>query len=150
MTQADIARLRALAAAEVPHINDVYDLRELDLPKLLDAMEARDAELVRLRALVEFAFKQGNGRPSPVSDEAGEREWQRSDARALLDAPFERHEKHPSWWRATLPSGRVVTKRDGEPWDGYATCWCLQDGPHERECEQGLYWDPVEDDNPVY
>jgi hypothetical protein len=83
MTNVDIARLRALAAAEVPHINDVYDLREIDLPKLLDALEARDAEIARLRALVEAAFKEGQ---SSVSTMHGEIDFgfEQSDARKAL------------------------------------------------------------------
>ncbi len=71
-------------------------------------------------------------------------------------ATVERHPNHPLWWRATQADGRVITCRESvwsrkgaEVWHGYAACWCLQDGPHERECEQDLYVDPYEDDNPV-
>ncbi|MFN9086727.1 MAG: hypothetical protein ACK5W7_04285 [Gemmatimonadaceae bacterium] len=67
-----------------------------------------------------------------------------------------RHPKHPLWWRATQSDGSVMTCRESafsragaEVWHGYAACWCLQDQPHEPDCEQDLYQDRYEDDNPV-
>jgi hypothetical protein len=74
-------------------------------------------------------------------------------------AVIERRPDHPLWWRATQADGSVFTFRESayshplhgpEVWHGHKECWCLQDGPHERECEQGLYVDPWEDDSIWY
>lgn len=72
-------------------------------------------------------------------------------------ATVERHAKHPLWWRATRSDGSVVTHREtvwqrggAQTWDGYAACWCLQDQPHEPECEQGLYETPYEAERSRY
>lgn len=49
-----------------------------------DAVPALVAEVRRLHLLVELAFREAHGRPSPLSDTATDEEWTRSQARAAL------------------------------------------------------------------